>query len=168
LQALNAINALANGGNLMQPRIVDRIIEHDGTVKVSEPTVVSRAVEPQVAEQLSAMMVSVIENGVATLAQVPGYYLAGKTGTAQVPDERGRYSPDRKIISFVGFGPLEDPQFSILVKLDNPAGLSFASGTAAPMFRNISEKLLHYYQIPPSYDERERQSVFEVGDFSPG
>ena len=168
LQALNSVNVLANGGKLLQPRIVDRIVSSDGTEQVSAPTEVRQVIEPHTAEQLSAMMVSVLENGVATLARVPGYYLAGKTGTAQVPDERGRYSPDRKIISFVGFGPLEDPQFSILVKLDNPAGLSFASGTAAPMFRNIAEKLLHYYQIPPSYDENVRQPVFTVGDFSPG
>jgi len=168
VQALNAINVLANGGQLLQPRVVDRIVASDGSVQQSTPQVVRQVIEPQNAEQLSAMMVSVIENGVATLARVPGYHLAGKTGTAQVPDERGRYSPDRKIISFVGFGPLEDPKFSILIKLDNPAGLSFASGTAAPMFRNISKRLLQYYQIPPSYDEKTKQPLFEVGDFSAG
>jgi cell division protein FtsI/penicillin-binding protein 2 len=128
----------------------------DGKVEKTKPMPVQQVVSSQTAEQLSAMMVSVIENGVATLARVPGYYLAGKTGTAQVPDERGKYSENRKIISFVGFGPVEDPKFSILVKLDNPAGLSFASGTAAPMFHNIAEKLLKYYQIPPSYDPRDK------------
>jgi cell division protein FtsI (penicillin-binding protein 3)/stage V sporulation protein D (sporulation-specific penicillin-binding protein) len=93
---------------------------------------------------------------------VPGYYLAGKTGTAQVPDERGKYSPDRKIISFVGFGPVEEPQFAILIKLDNPAGLSFASGTTAPMFHSLAEKLLHYYQISPSYDPKQKAPTFPV------
>ncbi|MEK7556702.1 MAG: penicillin-binding protein 2 [Patescibacteria group bacterium] len=152
LQELNAINAIANRGLLMQPYIIaDRT-----------PTSVHKVVSDTTAEKISSMMVSVIENGVATLAQVPGYYLAGKTGTAQVPDERGKYSPDRKIISFTGFGPASDPQFSILIKLDNPAGLSFASGTTAPMFKHVAEKLLNYYQIPPDYDPKEKQPAYKV------
>lgn len=159
IQALNGINAIANRGVLMQPYITAK----------RTPTSVRKVVSDATANKVSSMMVSVIENGVAGLARVPGYYLAGKTGTAQVPDERGKYSPDRKIISFVGFGPMEDPQFSILVKLDNPAGLSFASGTAAPMFRNVAEKLLNYYQIPPDYDTKQKAPKFEVkaGNNSP-
>lgn len=152
LQALNAMNAIANRGILMQPHLTAH----------HTPTSVRRVISESTAAQVSAMMVSVIENGVATLARVPGYYLAGKTGTAQVPDERGKYSPDRKIISFVGFGPVSNPQFAILIKLDNPAGLSFASGTAAPMFQNIAEKLLNYYQIPPDYDAAKKPPKFEV------
>jgi len=151
LHALNAINVLANGGQLPQPHIVRSVRHPDGREEVTELASVRQVVASTTAEKVSAMLVSVIENGVAQLARVPGYYLAGKTGTAQVPDERGKYSPDRKIISFVGYGPVRDPQFSILIKLDNPAGLSFASGTAAPMFRNVSEKLLNYYQIAPDY-----------------
>lgn len=152
LQALDAINVFANKGTLMRPYIVSRRIAADGQTTQTNSQAVRNVVSEATAGQVSGMMVSAIENGVAQLARVPGYYLAGKTGTAQVPDERGKYSANRKIISFVGFGPVEDPQFSILIKLDNPAGLSFASGTAAPMFRNISSKLLQYYQIPPSYD----------------
>lgn len=152
LQSLNAINALANAGYLPEPHVIKEIRYSDGRSEPTTPKNIRQIVSEDTASQLTAMMVSVIENGVAGLARVPGYYLAGKTGTAQVPDERGRYSPDRKIISFVGFGPVEDPKFSILIKLNNPDGLSFASGTAAPMFRNIATKLLQYYQVPPSYD----------------
>lgn len=161
IQALNAINAIANDGVLMQPHIVQNIKNSAGE-KATPPVAVRRVISSQTAEQVSAMMVSVIENGVATLARVPGYYLAGKTGTAQVADETGRYSQDKKIITFAGFGPVPDPQFSILIKLDNPYGLSFASGTAAPMFRNIATKLLTYYQIPPSYEASARQPKFAV------
>lgn len=162
LQALNAINVIANGGKLMQPYIVSKIQKSSGEALPTEPHVVRQVIDKAIADQVAAMMVSVIENGVATAARVPGYYLAGKTGTAQVPDERGKYSPDKKIISFVGFGPMEDPQFSILIKLDNPAGLSFASGTSAPMFSAISKKLLNYYQISPDYDPATRQKPFKV------
>lgn len=156
LQAINAINALANGGKLMEPHVVEKIRHSNGEEEITQPAAVRQIVSAETADQLSAMMVSVIENGVAQLARVPGYYLAGKTGTAQVPDERGKYSLDRKIISFVGYGPVDDPQFSVLIKLDNPAGLSLASGTAAPMFRTLAEKLLQYYQIPPAYSPGER------------
>lgn len=154
LHALNAINALATGGQLPQPYLLQYARYPDGREETTEPTMVRQAISPQTAEQVSAMLVNVIENGVAQLARVPGYYLAGKTGTAQVPDARGKYDPDRKIISFVGYGPVRDPQFSILIKLDNPAGLSFASGTAAPMFRHVAAKLLNYYQIPPDYQPK--------------
>lgn len=162
LQALNSINAIANDGILMRPYLTERVRYPDGREEVTEPAAVRQAITSRTAADVSAMMVSVLENGVATLARVPGYYLAGKTGTAQVPDEKGAYSADKKIISFVGFGPLNKPRFSILIKLDNPSGLSFASGTAAPMFRNISGKLLNYYQIPPDYDPATRPKPYSV------
>ncbi|MDP3997843.1 MAG: penicillin-binding protein 2 [bacterium] len=163
LQELDAINTLANQGKLMRPYVVGEVRSSDGTVTKTDPVEVRQVVSPQTAETLAAMMVSVIENGVGLSARVPGYYMAGKTGTAQVPDERGKYSPDRKIISFVGFGPVEHPKFSVIIKLDNPAGLSFASGTAAPMFRSLSAKLLQYYQIPPSYDTAAKPKFVSPG-----
>lgn len=162
IQALNGINAIANNGMLMQPHIVHSIKVGDADTKIIPPAPVRRVVSPATAEKVSAMMVSVIENGVAGLARVPGYYLAGKTGTAQVADDMGKYSQDKKIITFAGFGPVPDPKFSILIKLDNPYGLSFASGTAAPMFHNIASKLLTYYQVPPSYEGSRQQPKFTV------
>jgi len=162
LQALNAINVIANDGVLMQPYIVSLLRHSNGDEETTNPTAIRQIISPRTAADLSAMMVSVIENGVATLARVPGYYLAGKTGTAQVPDEKGSYSPDHKIISFVGFGPIDNPRFSVLVKLDNPAGLSFASGTAAPMFQHMAKKLINYLQIAPDYDSSQQPPRFEV------
>ncbi len=162
LQALNAINVLANDGKLVQPHIVESVRGAEGEEKVTLAKDVRQVISEETADTVSAMMVGVLENGVAQLARVPGYYLAGKTGTAQVPDEEGKYAKDKKIISFVGFGPVPDPQFTILIKLDNPAGLSFASGTAAPMFKHIAAKLLNYYQIPPSYDDSIKQPTFKV------
>ncbi|MBI4021943.1 MAG: penicillin-binding protein 2 [Candidatus Andersenbacteria bacterium] len=152
LQALNGINVLANGGELVQPHIISRLKFSNGTQQTTQPQTVRRVISESIAEQGTAMLVSVIERGVARAARVPGYYLAGKTGTAQVPDAKGQYDPDRKIISFVGYGPAQKPRFSILIKLDDPAGLSFAAGTAAPMFRRVAEKLITYYQIPPDYN----------------
>lgn len=163
IQALNAIDAIANNGQLMQPHIVGSIKSPDGTTKTIASTPVRQVVTPETASKVSAMMVSVIENGVGRSARIPGYYMAGKTGTAQVADPAtGKYSTENKIITFAGFGPVPDPQFSILIKLDNPYGLSFASGTAAPMFKDLASKLLTYYQVPPSYDASAPQSKFQV------
>jgi len=164
LQTLNAVNVIANDGVLMQPYLVSSLRHTNEDEEIKQPTPVRQVISSRTAGDVSAMMVSVIENGVATLARVPGYYLAGKTGTAQVPDEKGSYSADRKIITFVGFGPIDNPRFSMIIKLDNPSGLSFASGTAAPMFNHIAEKLINYMQIPPDYDSTIAPPKYEVTD----
>jgi cell division protein FtsI/penicillin-binding protein 2 len=151
LQILVANAALVNGGKIIEPHIVKEIRYPDGRVEQEKPKIIRDAVNPEVATKLSAMMTSVVEKGVAQLAKVKGYYVGGKTGTAQVVDSTtGRYAPDKKIISFIGFAPAEHPKFIVLVKLDNPDGLSLASGTAAPMFRDIATRLLDYYRVPPS------------------
>jgi cell division protein FtsI/penicillin-binding protein 2 len=93
------------------------------------------------------MLVQVVEKG-ATQAQIPGYRVAGKTGTAQIPTPYG-YHPSDTIGSFVGYVPADDPQFIVLVKLDKPTASPWGSQTAAPTFRAIAERLLVYMQIPP-------------------
>lgn len=154
LQVLTASAALVNGGTLYAPRIIREIRHPDGRVETVEPRRIRQAVAPETATRVSAMLTSVVEKGVGQLAKVAGYYVGGKTGTAQVVDpETGRYARDRKIISFIGFAPAEDPRFIALIVLKNPAGLSLASGTAAPMFRDLARQLLEYYRIPPSRGE---------------
>ena len=97
------------------------------------------------------MLVSTVDNGFSGRAKIPGYYVAGKTGTAQIPyeDKRGYY-PDRTIQSFVGFAPALDPQFLILVKLYNPKSRT-AEYSAVPIFRQMAKYLIDYWQIPPDY-----------------
>jgi cell division protein FtsI/penicillin-binding protein 2 len=96
---------------------------------------------------MTYMLTEVIEEG-ATKAQVPGYRIAGKTGTAQIPTAYG-YHPSDTIASFVGYAPADDPQFIVLVKLDKPTASPWGSQTAAPTFRAIAERLFVYMQIPP-------------------
>lgn len=151
LQALVANAALINGGRLLQPSIVRELRHPDGRVEKTEPKVIRQVVRPETSTKLRAMLVSVVEKGVAVLARVPGYYVGGKTGTAQVVDPAtGRYSSEDKIISFIGFAPADQPAFIAMVKLDNPAGLSLASGTAAPLFSQLAKRTLEYLRIPPS------------------
>lgn len=151
LQILVANAALVNGGKLFEPHLVKELRYPDGRVERTSPNTVREVIRPETASKISAMLTSVVEKGVAQLAKVKGYYVGGKTGTAQVVDPTtGRYATDKKIISFIGFAPAEKPAFIALVTLHNPEGLSFASGTAAPMFRSLAERLLDYYRIPPS------------------
>lgn len=151
MQMLVSAMALINGGKLLEPHIIKEIRYSNGNIDKTQVKLIRQVVSPETATKVTAMMTSVVENGVAGLAKVKGYYVGGKTGTAQVVEpETGRYSADRKIISFFGFAPSEKPKFAVLIILDNPKGLSFASGTAAPMFRDLASKLLNYYMVPPS------------------
>ena len=149
LAILTAISSFANDGKLMKPYIVSEFIGADGHSEKNEPKVVSQVVSPKTASLISAMMTSVIKNGHAKQAGVKGYKLAGKTGTAQIPKKDGRgYEEDRTIHTFVGFGPIPNPRFSILVKLDSPTNAPYAANTVAPVFSELSQELINYYNIP--------------------
>ena len=149
LAILTAISSFANDGKLMKPYIVSEFIGADGYSEKNEPRVVSQVVSPKTASLVSAMMISVIRNGHAKQAGVSGYKLAGKTGTAQIPKKDGRgYEEDKTIHTFVGFGPIPNPKFSILVKLDSPANAPYAADTVAAVFSELSRELINYYNIP--------------------
>lgn len=148
---LTAISALANDGKLMKPYIIDSYIDADGnsTVK-TEPQVVRQVVSARTANLVSAMMVSVVDNGHAKGAQIPGYKIAGKTGTAQIPNKNKKgYEAGKTIHTFVGFGPMPNPKFSILVKLDAPKAL-YAESTSVKAFHSIAEELMQYYHLAPT------------------
>ena len=150
LVALNAISVLANDGKLMKPHIVSEFI-HDGISEKVEPEVVRQVVSSRTANLVSAMMVSVIENGHAQQAKVDGYKFAGKTGTAQIPKKDGRgYEEEKTIHTFVGFGPMPNPKFSILVKLDEPENAPYAANTTAVVFQDLAQELVNYYNLSPT------------------
>ncbi len=148
LQMVAATGAIANSGQLMKPYIVDEIIDGKEITK-RKPRVIRNVISSSAAAMLSAMMVSVVENGYGGRAKVPGYLVAGKTGTAQIPQKTGGYS-DEVIHSFVGFAPATDPEFAALVKIDNPKQERFAASTVASVFGDLAEFVLKYYNIPPS------------------
>lgn len=151
---LTAVSALANDGKLMKPYIIDSYIDADGETTKTEPQVVRQVVSARTANLVSAMMVSVVENGHAQGAQIKGYKIAGKTGTAQIPnkDKKG-YDASRTIHTFVGFGPLPNPKFSMLVKLDAPKAL-YAESTSVKAFHEISEELVQYYHLAPTEEKK--------------
>ncbi len=151
LQLAQGYGAIANGGKLMKSRIVEKIDHKNGQIETFAPEEAVQVISPKAAYTLGAMLVSVVENGHGKRAGVPGYFIAGKTGTAQIARTDGRgYDPDRTIGSFVGFGPVEDPRFVIAVKITNPGAARFAESSAAPTFGEMAKFLLNYYQISPT------------------
>ncbi|MBI2636852.1 MAG: penicillin-binding protein 2 [Parcubacteria group bacterium] len=147
LQVVMAYAALANGGVLMKPYIIREKRRGDSVVSATAPSVVNEAVSPRTATIVGGMLVSVVREGYDNHGGVPGYYIAGKTGTAQVA-EGGVYG-EVTIHSFVGFGPVDKPRFAMLVKLDRPRRGRFASSTAAPLFGDVAKFILQYYEVPP-------------------
>jgi cell division protein FtsI/penicillin-binding protein 2 len=151
MQIARGFCAIANGGKLVKPYIVDKIVSGQDEIytkpQISEP-IVSR----QTISQLNSMLINVVDKGFNSVAKIPGYYLAGKTGTAQVPLKNGKgYETDKTIQSFVGYGPAFNPQFLILVKLDNPK-VPKSALSAVPVFKELAQYIINYWQIPPDYD----------------
>lgn len=151
LQLVMSYAAIANQGKLMKPYLVESIRYSDGREEKFKPEEVRQAISSLAAHTAGAMMVSVVERGHGKRAGVPGYYIAGKTGTAQVAKQGGAgYDPDVTIGTFAGFGPVDNPVFAMVVKINNPKTVRFAESTAAPAFGEMAQYLLNYYQVPPT------------------
>lgn len=147
LQILSALASVANGGKLMRPFVVERRVELGGKEISTQSEVRKVSMEEHSAANLVAMMVDVVQNGYDKKARVPGYAVAGKTGTSEVP-EKGEYL-EQTIHSFIGFAPAYKPEFIVLIKMDAPLGIRFASESIAPIFSTLTQYLLQYYQILP-------------------
>lgn len=153
IQLITAVGAIANQGKLMKPYLVKEIRKSDGSVIKIQPKAVRQVISSRAANLLAGMMVSVVKNGHGKQAGVKGYYVAGKTGTAQVPKKEGRgYEENKNIGSFVGFAPVDDPKFVMLVKIDNPKDVIWAESSAAPLFGELAQFMLNYYKIPPNFN----------------
>ncbi len=150
IQMLSAYAAIANGGKLMKPRIIDKFISSFGEEEVA-PEMVRQVVSKETSEMLGKMLRSVVVNGHGKKADVPGYLVGGKTGTAQVAKSKGTgYEEGKSIGSFIGYAPINDPKFVVLVKLDNPKNVEWAESSAAPTFGKIMKFLLEYAKIKPT------------------
>lgn len=152
LQLVNSVAAIANGGTLYKPYVVAKEISPSGETKETKPVVIrDNVISSQAAAQLSVMMEQVVQHGSGWPTRMKGYRIAGKTGTAQVPRADGQgYDEKKNIGSFVGFAPVEDPKFVMLVRVDYPKVEGFAEKTAVPTFAEVAKQLFIYYQVPPS------------------
>lgn len=157
IQLVRAFSAIANGGKLVKPYLVKEIKNAIKTVEINPKVSDNNIISADTASKLTAMLVSVVENGFGKAARVPGYYIGGKTGTAQVSYSalgipKAGYS-DKTWQSFIGFAPAFSPEFLILIKLDNP-GTKTAEYSAVPIFHDLAKYIIDYYQIPPDYDSQ--------------
>ncbi|MEM6530271.1 MAG: penicillin-binding protein 2, partial [Chloroflexota bacterium] len=144
LQMITAVSAIANDGLIMQPHVVHQIVDGN-RVYPSQPSTLERAISPESAHIVTDMMVQAVEQNL-TDARVPGYAIAGKSGTAEIPTPLG-YEAGASIASFIGFFPADDPQVIILVKIDRPVDY-WGSIVAAPIFSRLAERLAILLEIP--------------------
>lgn len=163
IQLAAAYSAIANGGTLMEPRLIDSVIHPDGSKETVEPKEVRRVISSKAAMETAEILQSVVENGHGKRAGVPGYEVGGKTGTAQFVDpDTGKYAEGKSVGSFAGFAPVDDPKFTIVVKLDNPRNVEWAESSAAPAFGELMKFLLEYYNIEPTEEYTQK----ELDDFN--
>ncbi|HEU4506184.1 MAG TPA: penicillin-binding protein 2 [Nitrospira sp.] len=150
LQMLSAVAAIANDGVLMRPHVVSDVRDQKGQpVKEILPHVRRRVVSPATARTLTTILEGVVTSGTGTKAAIPGFRVAGKTGTAQKVDPRtGAYSSALSIGSFVGFVPADSPRLAMIVVIDEPQGEAWGGVVAAPVFRRVGEQALTYMGVP--------------------
>jgi cell division protein FtsI (penicillin-binding protein 3) len=148
MQMVAAYGALANKGMWLQPHLVEKV---EGRPRTKPER--RRVVSESVAAEIRKMLVGVVEEGSGTEARIPGYRVAGKTGTAAKPEPTGGYSTSRYVASFVGFVPASRPRLVVLVTVDEPKGTIWGGVVAAPAFAEIAQFALQYLEVPP--DERE-------------
>ena len=132
----------------MRPYIVEERIDANGLVTPTVPQVIRQVITARTASTITGMLVSSVESGWSNKAAVRGYYVAGKTGTAQIASPNGGYGEDVNH-TFLGYLPSSKPKFLILVELDRPTKVKHAADSATEVFRQLAEFLVDYYQIPP-------------------
>lgn len=150
IQLANAFSAIANGGVLMRPYIVSEIRKKNGKIIKTDPQSLHRVISEKTSSTLTAMLISTIENGAEKAPQVPFHYVAGKTGTSQTYKwGKPLTGPGTTMASFAGFGPIQNPRFIVVIKMEHPRTSVWGGTTAGPAFSKIASYLFNYYNIPP-------------------
>ncbi|MBU1061728.1 MAG: penicillin-binding protein 2 [Candidatus Omnitrophica bacterium] len=150
LQLACAVSSLANGGYYIRPRIIDRIQDSTGQmVRRFESKRLHRVVSERNAEKLREILRGVVEEGTGKLAEVEGYFPAGKTGTAQKVEANKTYSHRKFTSSFIGFLPYDKPRFTVVVIMDEPSPSYYGGTVCAPIFKKVATQLMRYYKIEP-------------------
>lgn len=172
LQLINSVSAIVNGGNLMRPMLIKELSDSDGiVVEEYDSEVVKKVISEETSESMREILKSVVEDGSGRNAAIEGYSVGGKTGTAQKYDEDGNIMAGKNISSFIGFAPVEKPQFVVLIVVDEPSeGVTFGSIVAAPYVKEVLESSLKYKGVPATYENQAKYVTvpnvlnLEVGD----
>lgn len=151
LQLVCAVSAIGNDGKPVSPQIVKKIVRPDGSIqKEAEQILQKEVMSKETSKKVLAMMENVVLHGGGTLAQIPGYRVAGKTGTAEKLRSGGGYAQNEYIASFIGIAPVEEPRFIVLVLVDTPHSVYYGSQVAAPVFKEIMQQTLVISGVEPS------------------
>lgn len=166
IQMVTAFSSLINGGHLMKPQIVQKVIKGNGEEIEVPPKEVRQVISQKTSDTIKAMLISVARNGWAVKAAVPGYLIGAKTGTAQIPNPNGGGYSGEFIHTFLCGAPMNDPGFVVLTKLDKVKAANFSSDTVSPVTSQILEFLFDYYNISPTENitEKERQQYKMYSD----
>jgi len=148
MQVVDAYNAVANGGLYVPPRLIEATVSPDGAQRVLPPLPTHRVLDASTARELLPMLECVTSDGTATAAQIPGYTVAGKTGTAQIPNGRGGYTPGAWMATFVGFVPAQAPQLTSIVVINHPNDY-YGGAASAPVFSTIMRYALRHFDVSP-------------------
>jgi cell division protein FtsI (penicillin-binding protein 3) len=172
MQLARGYAALANGGHLMRPYVVRRVVADDGSVVMeNRPRIEGTPISPATAKTITGMMELVVESGTATKAQIAGVQVAGKTGTAQKVDPKTRrYSATDRISSFVGFAPADNPRIVVAVVIDRPRTARYGGQVAAPAFKRFTEYALETMGIavaPQAQPEKDKAQSKHPGGGKP-
>jgi cell division protein FtsI (penicillin-binding protein 3) len=150
IQLVTAMSAIANGGMLMKPFVVSEVRDTDGrTLKQTHPQPKRRVISQETARTVTKILEGVVTDGTGGRAAIPGFRVAGKTGTAQKVDPRtGTYSTTQFVASFAGYAPADHPRLAMLVVIDEPQGETAGGMVAAPVFSRVGEQILSYLGVP--------------------
>ena len=151
IQMITAFSALVNGGQLMTPFILKEVRDSKGEILLKHtPTVKTRIVSQRTSRQMKEILRGVVDHGTGVRAQVPGYWIGGKTGTAQMVDKStGEYSHEDFLTSFIGFFPDSEARWGMLVMVSQPQKACWGGEVAAPIFKEVAERIIRYLHIPP-------------------
>ena len=157
IQSTMAMCALANGGRLMRPMLIDRLEDENGEVVVRyQPQVVRQACRPEIARAMVAALKTVVTtNGTAVKGSLENFTVAGKTGTAQKANARFGYMPGKYYSSFIGFFPADAPELCIYVALDEPKNGHYGGLAVGPFFKTVADKTAKYLGIKPEFIKEE-------------
>jgi cell division protein FtsI (penicillin-binding protein 3)/stage V sporulation protein D (sporulation-specific penicillin-binding protein) len=172
LQSAMCMAVVANGGNMMLPQIVHSVVDDSGREVVSfRPQLVRRVISEETAAKVGAALADVVgDQGTARLAKIPGYRVAGKTGTAQRVDPKGGYTPNKYVVSFSGYFPAGDPEVAGIVLVDDartPGTSNYGGTVAAPIFARIGEGMARQLNLVPETEESDGTTIALV-PFGPG
>jgi cell division protein FtsI/penicillin-binding protein 2 len=155
IQMLACISVVANGGLLVRPHLLSKILDSKGEViKEYKPIVVRRVISEETAAQLRSVLKGAVEEGTGKMARLEEYEAAGKTGTSQKV-EGGVYSHSKFVASFIGFAPADKPVISVCVMIDEPHPAYFGGVVSAPVFKEIADEVLRYMEVEPPADDKE-------------